>query len=62
VRENIAFGRSGASEEEIVHAARLAFADDFIRELAEGYETMIGERGLKLSGGSGKGLPLPGQS
>jgi subfamily B ATP-binding cassette protein MsbA len=51
VRENIAFGRPGASEEEIVHAAQLAFADDFIRELAEGYETVIGERGLKLSGG-----------
>jgi len=50
-RENIAFGRPDASEEEIVHAARLAFADDFIRELTEGYETMIGERGLKLSGG-----------
>jgi subfamily B ATP-binding cassette protein MsbA len=51
VRENIAFGRPDASEEEIVHAARLAFADDFIRELSDGYETMIGERGLKLSGG-----------
>jgi subfamily B ATP-binding cassette protein MsbA len=51
VRENIAFGRPDASEEEIVHAARLAFADDFIRELTDGYETVIGERGLKLSGG-----------
>jgi subfamily B ATP-binding cassette protein MsbA len=51
VRENIAFGRPDASEDEIVHAAQLAFADDFIRELPEGYETMIGERGLKLSGG-----------
>lgn len=51
VRENIAFGRPGASEEEIVHAARLAFADEFIRELGDGYQTVIGERGLKLSGG-----------
>ena len=51
VKENIAFGRPDASEEEIVQAARLAFADDFIRELSEGYQTMIGERGLKLSGG-----------
>jgi subfamily B ATP-binding cassette protein MsbA len=51
VRENIAFGRPDASEGEIVHAAQLAFADDFIRELTDGYETVIGERGLKLSGG-----------
>ncbi len=51
VRENIAFGRPEASEDEIIRAAQLAFADDFVRELADGYDTMIGERGLKLSGG-----------
>jgi subfamily B ATP-binding cassette protein MsbA len=51
VRENIAFGRPDASEEEINVAAKLAYADDFIRELTDGYETVIGERGLKLSGG-----------
>jgi len=51
VRENIAFGRPDASEEEITHAAKLAYADDFINELTDGYDTLIGERGLKLSGG-----------
>ncbi len=51
VRENIAFGRPSATEDEIFEAARLAFADEFIRELPEQYETIIGERGMKLSGG-----------
>ncbi|MEN8263320.1 MAG: ABC transporter ATP-binding protein [Nitrospirota bacterium] len=51
IRENIAFGREGASESEIVEAAKLAFADEFIKELPGGYDTEIGERGLKLSGG-----------
>ncbi len=51
VRENIAFGRSDATEEEIVKAAELAYADEFIRELPEQYDTLIGERGLRLSGG-----------
>jgi ABC-type multidrug transport system fused ATPase/permease subunit len=51
VRENIAFGAPGASGEEIVRAARMAQADDFIRELPDGYETVIGERGITLSGG-----------
>lgn len=50
-RENIAFGRPGASAEEITEAAKLAFADEFIRELPQQYETVIGERGMKLSGG-----------
>lgn len=50
-RENIAFGRPGAHDEEIIKAARLAFADEFIRELPQQYETIIGERGMKLSGG-----------
>lgn len=51
VYENIAYGRDGATEEEIVEAARTARADGFIRNMPEGYETRIGERGVKLSGG-----------
>ena len=51
VKENIAFGKSGASEADIVEAARMAHADEFIRELPEKYDTLIGDRGLKLSGG-----------
>ncbi len=48
---NIAYGRVGASVPEIAEAARLAQIDKFIRELPQGYESMVGERGLKLSGG-----------
>ena len=51
VRENLAFGRPGATEEEIVAAARLAQAHEFIERLPEGYDTVIGERGITLSGG-----------
>ena len=51
VRENIAFGRPDATQEEVEHAAQLAQAHDFIVELPEGYETVIGERGITLSGG-----------
>lgn len=51
IRENIAFGRPGATEKEIIEAAQMAYADEFINELAEKYNTVIGERGLKLSGG-----------
>jgi ABC-type multidrug transport system fused ATPase/permease subunit len=51
VAENIAFGRPGASREDIIRAARAAHADEFINELAKGYETVIGERGISLSGG-----------
>jgi ATP-binding cassette subfamily B protein len=48
---NIGYGRSGATEAEIAHAAKLAAIDGFISNLPQGYETMVGERGLKLSGG-----------
>ncbi len=51
VRYNIAYGRIGASQNEIEQAARLAQVHDFIVSLPEGYETRVGERGLKLSGG-----------
>ena len=49
--ENIAYGKPGASMEEIVDAARRAYADEFISKLPQGYDTLVGERGVKLSGG-----------
>ncbi|MEM7546721.1 MAG: ABC transporter ATP-binding protein/permease [Pseudomonadota bacterium] len=51
IRYNIAYGRDGATQEDIVEAARSAQIHDFIEALPDGYETMVGERGLKLSGG-----------
>ncbi|MBT2684122.1 ABC transporter ATP-binding protein [Bacillus sp. ISL-37] len=51
LRENIAYGSLGATHEDIVRAARQAHLEDFIAALPDGYETQIGERGLKLSGG-----------
>ena len=51
IRANIAYGRIGATEEEIVAAARGAAAHDFIMGLPDGYDTMVGEFGVKLSGG-----------
>lgn len=51
IRYNIAYGREGATEEEIIAAARDAQIHDFIAQLPEGYDTQVGERGLKLSGG-----------
>ena len=51
VRENIAYGRPGASLEEVRSAALAAHADEFIERLPQGYETVVGERGVKLSGG-----------
>ena len=51
VRDNIAYGRPGAALKEIVEAARLADADEFIAKLPNGYDTEVGERGLRLSGG-----------
>jgi ATP-binding cassette subfamily B protein len=51
IRENIAYGRPGATEEEIIAAAEAAQAHEFITGFAKGYETMVGERGVTLSGG-----------
>jgi ABC-type multidrug transport system, ATPase and permease components len=51
IKENIAYGKLDARDEEIIQAAKLAHAHDFIMQLEEGYNTMVGERGLKLSGG-----------
>ena len=51
IRYNIAYGRDGATQAEIEEAARAAQIHEFIQELPEGYDTMVGERGLKLSGG-----------
>src|SRR5215472_30738 len=51
VRDNIAYGHPGATEDEIVHAAKLANADEFIRRMPHGYDSPVGERGLTLSGG-----------
>lgn len=51
VKENIAYGKPGATDEEIENAARLAGAEEFIKSLPDGYDTYVGERGVKLSGG-----------
>lgn len=51
IRENIAYGKPDATDNEIMAVARLAQAHDFIKELPQGYETLVGERGVKLSGG-----------
>jgi len=51
VAQNIAYGKPEATREEIIRAARLANADEFIEQMADGYDTMIGERGVTLSGG-----------
>ena len=58
VRENIAYGRIQATDDEVLDAARRANADEFIRRLPEGYDTVIGERGVKLSGGQRQRLSI----
>ncbi|MGO1163260.1 ABC transporter ATP-binding protein [Brucella pseudogrignonensis] len=58
IRENIAYGRLDATDEEIVEAARRARLDDVIANLPDGYDTVIGERGVKLSGGQKQRLAI----
>ncbi len=58
VRENIHFGRRDATEEEMIKAAKVANAHEFIVQLPEGYDTLIGERGVKLSGGQRQRLAI----
>lgn len=58
IRENIAYGGEGVSAEEVERAARIAQLHDFIAGLPEGYETLVGERGIKLSGGQRQRLSI----
>ncbi|WP_324163812.1 ABC transporter ATP-binding protein [Amycolatopsis sp.] len=58
VRDNIAYGRPDASDEEVVAAAKAAEAHEFITQLPQGYDTLVGERGLTLSGGQRQRLGL----
>jgi ABC-type multidrug transport system fused ATPase/permease subunit len=58
VFDNIAYARPEASPEEVVEAAKTALADEFIAKLPDGYQTFIGERGLKLSGGQRQRLAI----
>jgi ATP-binding cassette subfamily B protein len=51
IRENIAYGKPGASDAQIIAAAKKAYSHDFIKNLPKGYDTLVGERGVKLSGG-----------
>jgi subfamily B ATP-binding cassette protein MsbA len=55
---NIAFCKLGATQEEVERAAKIAFADDFIKEMPHGYETIIGDRGTRLSGGQRQRLSI----
>lgn len=58
VEENIAYGLDGATHEDVVSAAKIAYAHDFISQLPQGYQTMVGERGVRLSGGQKQRLSI----
>ncbi len=58
IRANIAYGRPGASEEELLGASKAAYAHEFILQLPDGYDTVIGERGVRLSGGQKQRLSI----
>ena len=58
IAENIGIARSGATRDDIVHAAQMAYADEFIGEMRDGYETMVGEEGVRLSGGQRQRLSI----
>jgi ABC-type multidrug transport system fused ATPase/permease subunit len=59
IRENIAYGRPDATLEEVIAAAKIAQAHEFILEQPQGYDTLIGERGVGLSGGQNSASPSP---
>ncbi|MEO6396345.1 MAG: ABC transporter transmembrane domain-containing protein [Devosia sp.] len=58
IADNIRFGRPEASDAEVEEAARIALVDDYVRDLAEGYDTIVGERGILLSGGQKQRLAI----
>ena len=58
IKENIAYGKPGASDEEIIEAAKNANIHDFIMSLDDGYDTYVGERGTRLSGGQKQRISL----
>jgi subfamily B ATP-binding cassette protein MsbA len=58
VRDNLLYGRNDATEEEMLTAAKAAYAHEFIVQFPEGYDTQIGERGVRLSGGQKQRLAL----
>lgn len=58
VFENIQYGKPGASKEEVIAASKMAGAHEFIEGLSNGYDTYVGERGVKLSGGRSNAFPL----
>ncbi len=58
VRDNVLFGRPEAREQDMVAACQAAFAHDFIMQLPDGYDTLVGERGVKLSGGQKQRLSI----
>jgi ATP-binding cassette subfamily B protein len=58
LKENIAYGRPGATMKQIIDAAKKAHAHEFIESLTDGYETLVGERGIKLSGGQRQRVAL----
>ncbi len=58
VHNNIAYGRAGATDKQVIEAAKQAYAHDFIQRLPDGYATFIGENGVKLSGGERQRLAI----
>jgi ABC-type multidrug transport system fused ATPase/permease subunit len=58
IRENIAFSRPGATDEQILEACRIARVDEFAEAFSDGYDTVVGERGVKLSGGQRQRLSI----
>lgn len=58
IRDNILYGRPGATEEEVIEAAKRANIHDYVMSMPEGYDTVIGERGVKLSGGQKQRLSI----